>query len=1259
MTAEQHINQIKEQWNLTSSVPSTTANALEDIINSIFGKAAQIGYELLQNADDAGELSQDGIEVKYYLLKKHLVVQHNGKHFDSDNIEALCLYGSSSKGSGSSKDSDKIGYKGIGFKSVFNISDKVWILSKDYTFRFDKSYWNTPMPWQIVPIYTQENEIPNEVLSSFDSSKVTFVLELKSELQETENYKEIMNSIAEALQKEQNLLFLRHVTNFEILYSSTSGEIVSYRRIEKTKQNHIVSLKKYEKNILKESSNWHISTFSIAIPEEITRTLTNLDKRVCPEKLKRAQNIDISFAAKLNQDNTIASVTKSPIFSYLPTKVIRDGLPFIVNSNFLLDESRTRLLELEWNFFLFREIGFHQLNWFKEMAQDERFRFEFTGLLVKYSDATKDNFNKNINKGIKKAQSEIAFVPILNSSELKKAPDTIIDQTGISYEIQEQQLVKDEFDTIHEIADPKIKKIDILLKVDAKEFNHQKLRVAIKKGNKFNKVIDNIKLIDYFYKHINSITNKAEQDDWMQVLSETPFLLDNDNNLQEPPSLYFPKEKPELPFELSMTFLHEEIYLERVKDDKKLEDWLGQLKVAFPKPIEIIRNSIFPLIGGKSINHQNALPITMYIFQNRYTLERRDFDALKQLPLLTKGNSLREATRCYLSDEYSPDLLLEKHISTDIFVSTKYTNGIAELNAWKSFFLSLGSRQDMYLEQFDGPYSLIKSEFSNKYPSYIDYLQQHSDKSLFTIDTNLYSFLIPRYLEYSNSYTFALQYWDLLLNNRWNELEKKCRATKLKQGTKNISIPSYFEFLIQTNLYFPADDGNCYKSYEVYSQRLRDIIKTWGPISYFNLSATQEKLLGVRFNLSLDECMNILEFISKTTTSLDKEQITALYKYILNHFHQEEIQQIMKSHINLNLLAINNTFQPINKLQYLNLPKFAEKANSSDYIFINLDKNESIRFCDLLGIEVINEDNLELEHIPSINNNPSFITEWKLKLPYIAVISSSKRGNDYDAEYSRLDEMTRNTNFNPSTELSLILNKEEQIIYKKKISAWQDNNNVYYIYDWKDKRILFELIEILCNYFETKEIERELELILNLNKEDIYDWLEKQGFNTHYLLNLIHEDWQVNEPEITEDDKEINDKTKKIGLLGEQYVYVNDIIKQYYTRNDYVIQSITWKNEMGESSAPYDFEATLEDGSKHYWEVKSTLSETRTQFPISANEIQFALKNAESYFIIRLFNATQEDNIQYVILPNPIEQIKSGKIKINNAYMAIISEDFP
>ena len=79
---------------------------------------AQLIYELLQNADDAkAEL------IRFKLTQDELNIHHDGKDFETDDIEAITDYGYSNKTVGS------IGKFGIGFKSVFRVTATPHIFS--------------------------------------------------------------------------------------------------------------------------------------------------------------------------------------------------------------------------------------------------------------------------------------------------------------------------------------------------------------------------------------------------------------------------------------------------------------------------------------------------------------------------------------------------------------------------------------------------------------------------------------------------------------------------------------------------------------------------------------------------------------------------------------------------------------------------------------------------------------------------------------------------------------------------------------------------------------------------------------------------------------------------------------------------------------------------------------------------------------------------------------------------------------------------
>lgn len=85
-----------------------------------------------------------------------LRIDCNEVGFNAENVEAICAISRSTK-SGKTSDGEYIGEKGIGFKSVFKVADVVWISSRDFTFKFDKTkFLGMVAPvWETFPEKTQ------------------------------------------------------------------------------------------------------------------------------------------------------------------------------------------------------------------------------------------------------------------------------------------------------------------------------------------------------------------------------------------------------------------------------------------------------------------------------------------------------------------------------------------------------------------------------------------------------------------------------------------------------------------------------------------------------------------------------------------------------------------------------------------------------------------------------------------------------------------------------------------------------------------------------------------------------------------------------------------------------------------------------------------------------------------------------------------------------------------------------------------------
>ena len=154
-----------------ASQARTQAQSLSLLSSGIYTEEERFVYELLQNAIDAFvDVKEESLKIRIELRDNYLLFMHNGAAFTETDIEGLSDVGNGSK----TTNAKKVGYKGIGFKSVFMKSTQVFVKSGSYCFKFDKedsiNYMPSEMPdgklspedipWQIIPI---EAHVPLEV----------------------------------------------------------------------------------------------------------------------------------------------------------------------------------------------------------------------------------------------------------------------------------------------------------------------------------------------------------------------------------------------------------------------------------------------------------------------------------------------------------------------------------------------------------------------------------------------------------------------------------------------------------------------------------------------------------------------------------------------------------------------------------------------------------------------------------------------------------------------------------------------------------------------------------------------------------------------------------------------------------------------------------------------------------------------------------------------------------------------------------------
>ena len=317
-------------------------NSLEKLSSGIYTEGERFVFELLQNAVDAHNAS-DCLNVSICIQDGYLVFMHNGDAFTNEDIEGICFVGRKGE---KVRNTKKIGYKGIGFKSVFGISSKVYIHTASQCFRFDKDYWRSywnknwnpsfgpkpadlseyTMPWQVIPI---ESEVPI-CIDEKNANVATYIaIDPEDEQKLADSVKELMQSCRFLIFLKDNnikMSFTLHgTTQCSIEKRSWNGEVVLY--LNGT-----------------EDSRWMVYQ-----NPEVPLNLTEAQKKriekhkSIPDKLKNATSFDLSFAIAI-EDGKLKKADNAVLYTYLPTSYsFGEGFPFLVNANFITDEGRQHL----------------------------------------------------------------------------------------------------------------------------------------------------------------------------------------------------------------------------------------------------------------------------------------------------------------------------------------------------------------------------------------------------------------------------------------------------------------------------------------------------------------------------------------------------------------------------------------------------------------------------------------------------------------------------------------------------------------------------------------------------------------------------------------------------------------------------------------------------------------------------------------------------------------------------------------------------
>ncbi|XP_054913525.1 uncharacterized protein wu:fj29h11 [Poeciliopsis prolifica] len=299
--------------------------SLDRLSTELYSKDTHFVLELIQNADDNSYPSGGGAvpALAFVVERDCITVLNNETGFQERNVRAICDVGRSTKGK---HKYGYIGQKGIGFKSVFKVTDCPEIHSNGFHLRFDRNCG--PMGY-ILPHWT-ENERPldaqlKDVHRHSWTTKIC--LPLRSESHQTRN---LFHDVHPSL-----LLFLHRLRSITI-YNQSEKRLVTMTR--KDLSHNVLEVEHTEG-----TERWLV----------VKTTLQ-------PKKIKEdVESTELALAFQLGGGETESDVVcqpqKQPVFAYLPLRSF--GFRFIIQGDFDIPSSREDVdRDSSWNQWLRSEI---------------------------------------------------------------------------------------------------------------------------------------------------------------------------------------------------------------------------------------------------------------------------------------------------------------------------------------------------------------------------------------------------------------------------------------------------------------------------------------------------------------------------------------------------------------------------------------------------------------------------------------------------------------------------------------------------------------------------------------------------------------------------------------------------------------------------------------------------------------------------------------------------------------------------------------
>ena len=414
------------QMNLAPGSAKTNHQLLDTLTKQLTANGEEIFiYELLQNANDYPYQKGLEVDVEIKLTENYLLFRHTGAEFSPKNVAALCNANDKDK----TANPDAIGYKGIGFKTVFNHNNYIYLLTGGFSFSYDSELKKKKagIPWKVTPIWKEREDIDPEFGNIFwdqsDNYRVQFAMRpIKHDtLRKGEN--SFHSILSKLFADETKILFIPNLGKVNVYLGNSTSPSFSCSR---------------------KSANWCLSgVFENDVDPEITKKINkeleedeeNETSRI-PVKYKDFKKTGVSFACKV-KNRRLVPQENAIMYCYLPAETANWGFKFFMNSDMIPNGPRNDIEhDIDLNLYLSENAGKMFYRWIHSLVASKHYDFDSIFALIPYFNDCKNRrpVNKDLVERFQKGFESCLSQPLIPTEDgrIVSISEIIWDETHIS-----------------------------------------------------------------------------------------------------------------------------------------------------------------------------------------------------------------------------------------------------------------------------------------------------------------------------------------------------------------------------------------------------------------------------------------------------------------------------------------------------------------------------------------------------------------------------------------------------------------------------------------------------------------------------------------------------------------------------------------------------------------------------------------------------------------------------------------------------------